>query len=181
MEDNHYHKTSLPFAQTRLAMAAIPDRMKHLKITAKGYPIPFFVKLIDGKPEFKYMDREKQELCIERNLCPICGQKNNKDYAYVITGPIGLKNKVVSDPPMHRECAEYSMAVCPHMLYASAERKTDINASIHAKDKPDHLLLIKCSKWRAKFHQRAGYKLTHFSAHSSVKYIYQDNILIRSD
>lgn len=156
----------------------IPPFLSHLRVDDRGYPVPFFVPWKDGIPQFLYMDQKKQELSMERNLCHICGKKLNKDYAYVITGPVGLMNRVVSDPPMHRECAEFSLAVCPHMLYHRAERKTDeAPASIHVKEKPTHLFLIRCSKWKAKFEPTAGYKLIHFTVAGTEKYIYIDNKL----
>ncbi len=127
----------------------VPPIMKELPLDERGYPIPFFVPMRGGKPEFRYQSREKQELALTRNLCSICGKKLYKGAYWTISGPIGFRNKVASDPPMHEDCARFSLTCCPHMLYPSAERRTEVTfKDIHVQKKPDYLILIKFDKFK---------------------------------
>lgn len=144
----------------------IPVFLSHLKVDQRGYPIPFFVSYIDGKPEFRYMDHVRQEMIIENKLCHICGKKLNKDYNYFISGPIGFKNKISSDAAMHRECAEFSLLACPHLHLQNAERRendelgkeiTNNADPILIKEKPQTLILARASKFKPVKHNGATY------------------------
>jgi hypothetical protein len=84
----------------------IPEFLSHLKVDPRGYPVPFFVKILDGVPQWQYQSDQKRYMAVERHLCHICGKKLHKDYFYFISGPHGLKNKTCSDAAMHRDCAE---------------------------------------------------------------------------
>lgn len=159
----------------------IPKQMSHLKIDPRGYPIPFFVPIVNGEPNFKYADHRKQELAIEKKLCHICGLKLIPKSYYFITGPMGLKNRVVTDAAMHRECAEFSLQACPHMFFQKAERKADEDMAPMAgaliMAKPSELYLIKSDKFEARFNHQYGYKLIHFRVTGTDKFIYVDNKL----
>lgn len=159
----------------------IPATLSHLKVDHRGYPIPFFVPIVNGEPNFKYADEKKQILCIDKGLCHICGNKLIKGVYYFITSPIGLKNKVVTDPAMHKTCAEFSLAVCPHMFFEKTERKADVEPDgPHSPGKPSELYLIKSDKYDAKFYKEFGYRLVHFRVTVSEKYIYVNNKLQKS-
>lgn len=160
----------------------IPKCLSHLKVDERGYPIPFFVPMVEGKPQFLYMDKQKLDKAIDENLCHICGKKLHKDYHYFVSGPMGLQNKVSSDAAMHRDCAEFALAVCPHMLYKKSERKAvnpnySFNETPIMNEKPDFLYLIKSSKYKAKFYPEFGYRLIHYNSVSAEKYIYVNNKL----
>jgi hypothetical protein len=157
----------------------IPESLSHLKVDHRGYPIPFFVPIVNGEPNFKFADQKKQILCIDKGLCHICGIKLIKGVYYFISGPLGLKNKVVTDPAMHKHCAEFALAVCPHMFFEKAERKAEVpeGPSVHAPGKPSELYLIKSDKYEGKFHKEIGYRLVHFRVTGSDKYIYVNNKL----
>lgn len=161
----------------------IPANLSHLKIDARGYPIPFFVPIIEGVPNFKYADHKKQELCIAKGICHICGLKLITGNYFFITGPLGLENKVVTDPAMHKSCAEFALAACPHMFFEKAERKAlpEEGPSPHVQAKPTELYLIKSDKYNAKFYPELKYKLIHFRVISSDKYVYVDNKLSKED
>lgn len=160
----------------------IPKELAHLKIDEKGYPIPFFAPIIDGKPNFKFQDEKKRDLCLLRKLCPICGKKLPKDYSYIITGPLGLQNRISSDAMMHRVCAEFSLSVCPHLYFYKSERKIETSKNPYiVKDKPSELFLVKVSKFKGEFDKIAQTMLIRFTPVSSEKYIYQDNVLIKAE
>jgi hypothetical protein len=157
----------------------IPDNLSHLKVEDRGYPVPFFVPIVEGKPNFKYASQKKQEICIAQSLCHICGNKLIKGSYFFITGPMGLENRTVTDPAMHKSCAEFALAVCPHMLYKKAERKVinEEHFDLHAKNKPDELFLIKADKYESKYYPEYKHRLVHFRVVSTEKYIYINNKL----
>lgn len=64
----------------------IPNCLSHLKTDKRGYPIPFFVPIIDGIPNFKMADAKKWHYATEQNLCWICGKKLPKAHFFFIGG-----------------------------------------------------------------------------------------------
>src|SRR5690348_95410 len=100
----------------------IPERCKKLKVDHRGYPIPYFVSYVDGKPDFRLLDSEKQEICVKYHKCAICGEKLTEGAYFFIGGIMTATNEVSTDPPMHRECAEWSLQICPHLYYEKADR-----------------------------------------------------------
>jgi hypothetical protein len=128
----------------------VPELMKDLKLDQRGYPIPYFATIKDGKPDFRFQDIIKQEEALRRHLCSICGKRLYDDFSYVISGPMGYKNKVSSDAAMHLACADYSIHVCPHLVLQKAERRADDDPRLFTPaeqglliDKPAELFLIK--------------------------------------
>lgn len=101
----------------------IPAFLSHLKVNNNGYPIPYFVAYKDGKPDFRLLDPQKQVFCATHKKCAICGKKLFDKSYYFISGPEGYKNKVSTDPAMHRQCAEYSINSCPHLHLQKAHRR----------------------------------------------------------
>lgn len=103
------------FVEMPLRVRALP------KDPERGYPVPFFVAWVDGKPDFRIADGRKVARCITEKLCWICGQRLGKHLAFVV-GPMCAVNRVSAEPPMHRDCAEYSVAVCPFLLNPKQKR-----------------------------------------------------------
>jgi hypothetical protein len=151
----------------------IPKELQHLKIDGRGYPIPYFVPYVDGKPNFRFTSHIKIWKCVEENLCGICGKKLYKDYSYIITGVIGMGNRVSSDAAMHRVCAEFALVSCPHMFYEKAERKEN-KPGIQPyliTDKVGEVMLVRCKtkfKWRMKDECIFGYQ---YVSHEVYHYI----------
>lgn len=157
----------------------IPEQMAHLRLDEKGYPIPFFAPIVDGKPNFKYQDTKKRDMCIERKLCPICGKKLPKDYSYIVSGPAGYKNGISSDAMMHRACAEFSMLACPHLHFERSERKVDVSPNpAMLPDKPGEIYLVKVSKFKGVYDAHTKAMLIHYKSVSAEKFVYRDNILV---
>jgi hypothetical protein len=167
---------------------SIPKELAHLKIDERGYPIPFFVAKIEGKPDFRILDAKKQLLSADQKLCAICGRKLAKDYVYFISGPMGVQNCVSSDPPMHRVCAEYSLQVCPHLYYEKAERnergelyqklKDGKSADFLIPDKPSVFHMVRANKWE--FKRTQGVNLFHFRVASFETYSYENGHLLKN-
>lgn len=110
-------------ATMRADLPPLPDRMKHLPIDPdRGYPVPFFVPWINGKPEFRTADPNKIMKCLLSNLCWVCGQSLGRNMAFVL-GPMCIVNRVSVEPPSHLECAEYSCRACPFLTKPYMERR----------------------------------------------------------
>lgn len=92
----------------------LTERLKTLPIDSRGYPVPWFVAWIDGKPEFRAADARKWHLAIRDSLCWVCGGKMGAHKTFVI-GPMCGVNRVTSEPPCHLDCAEWSARNCPFL------------------------------------------------------------------
>jgi hypothetical protein len=92
----------------------LPERMRGLPIESRGYPVPFFVGYVDGKPDFRTMDGRKFDLACEKKLCWMCGQRLGAHFTFAI-GPMCAINRVISEPPSHRSCVEYGVRACPFL------------------------------------------------------------------
>jgi hypothetical protein len=117
---------------------AMPARIKALPISPAGFPVPFFVQwLQDGRaspvgagvPDFRIIDSTKFSTCLHTPKCWICGQLMGAHRVFTI-GPMCSINRVISEPPSHRECAEYAVRACPFMANPRMRR--------NVKDLPEH-------------------------------------------
>lgn len=155
----------------------LPALMKALPMDERGYPIPYFVPIVNGKPEFRYQDSEKRDICLKRKVCSICGKKlYNKSY-WFISGPLGLRNRISSDAPMHEDCARYSVNVCPHLVYAKAQCRSDpafADPNI-VRAHPDTIILIKADRYETESYYGKVY--IRFRPVFTERYTYQDNRL----
>ena len=98
----------------RSDLPPLTDRIAKLPIDERGYPVPFFVAWIDGKPEFRAADQEKHKRCLQDNLCWVCGQPLGSFKAFTI-GPMCAINRTTSEPPAHLDCAQWSVKGCPFL------------------------------------------------------------------
>lgn len=112
-----------PHHKLRDGLPPLTDRLKRLPIDERGYPVPFFVAWIDGKPEFRMADPRKQQRCIQNSLCWVCGQLLAEPELAFIIGPMCGINRISSEPPAHMECAEWSVRGCPFMAKPQMERR----------------------------------------------------------
>jgi hypothetical protein len=105
----------------RPELPPIPRRMRRLPVE-RGYPVPWFVAFVDGHYDFRIQDGRKRNLALKENRCWLCGDTLGQYFAFVI-GPMCAINRVSSEPPAHRECAEFSVIACPFLNLAEAERR----------------------------------------------------------
>lgn len=97
----------------------MPIRIRKLPVF-RGYPVPFFVDYLEnGEPEFRAMDPRKFKRCYKEKLCWVCGEPLGKYLAFVI-GPMCALNRITSELPNHRECAEWSAKACPFLSMPKA-------------------------------------------------------------
>lgn len=100
----------------------MPSRWQRLAINDKGYPVPFFVGYVDGKADFRVVDRAKLIRCVRFSCCWLCGEKLGRVKTYVI-GPMCAVNRTTAEPGSHRECAEYAVVTCPFLTLPNAKRR----------------------------------------------------------
>jgi hypothetical protein len=99
----------------------MPSAIAKLPRDDRGYPIPYFAAVVDGKPDFKYADPEKFRKCIKQNRCWICGGVLGVRKWFVL-GPMCTITRTTSEPPCHRECAEFACRACPFLTKPLAKR-----------------------------------------------------------
>jgi hypothetical protein len=96
----------------------------------RDLPIPFATFVgSDNEPDFKVVDETKRLLCIERNLCGLCGEPLKKPIVF-IGGVNCCECRTFFDPGMHEECAIYAVKVCPYLANSDAK---------YSKRDPKHL------------------------------------------
>jgi hypothetical protein len=99
----------------------MPARMRRLPIDERGYPVPAFVAIIDGKPDFRVVKPGYVTDCIRSNRCWLCGEQLGKYKAFVI-GPMCAVNRVSSEPPSHLDCARFACVACPFLTQPKRPR-----------------------------------------------------------
>jgi hypothetical protein len=103
-------------------LGELPPRIKDLPLDPRGWPIPWFVAYVDGLPDFRVMDREKFFRAIRDRLCWVCGQKLGRWLAFSL-GPMCSVSRTISEPPAHRDCAEWSVQHCPFLANPEMVRR----------------------------------------------------------
>lgn len=92
----------------------MPKQIAKLPRDERGYPVPWFVAWDKGKPVFPCADGAKWGHAVRKNVCWVCGQKNDDMLAFVI-GPMCGINRTTSEPPCHVTCALFSAQACPFL------------------------------------------------------------------
>lgn len=92
----------------------------------RGLPRLYTAIEVDGVVDFATTDMARWMECIRTGRCGVCGFFIHSTRRFAIGGPESKGQKAFFDPPMHRECAEWSFDNCPYMTgrvsYQSAER-----------------------------------------------------------
>jgi hypothetical protein len=99
----------------------LPSRMRSLPVDHRGFPVPWFVAWIDGKPDFPIAEGRKIMLAHRKGLCWVCGGALGRIKAFVI-GPMCAINRTSSEPPSHLECARFSALHCPFLTKPRMKR-----------------------------------------------------------
>lgn len=113
----------------RIRNIPLPERMRHLPVSPTGFPVPWFVSRDDaGNYDFRAIHYDRIGKAVKQRLCWLCGQTLGRHLAFVI-GPMCAVNRVSSEPPSHRHCAEYAVKACPFLTQPRMRR--------NSKDLPD--------------------------------------------
>lgn len=109
--------------QYRPGLPPLPAYMRDLALSDKGYPVPYFVRIREGQPDFQLADPDKWMRCVEQGRCWICGKPLGAFKVFAI-GPMAGINRISAEPPSHLDCAEYAVAACPFLLHPKAKRRS---------------------------------------------------------
>lgn len=107
------------------ALVPIPDRMQRLERDRRGYPIPAVVLRDDlGQPHFTVNDTRVVQALASAGACHLCGERLGA-HKWFAGGPCSALHPAgaYNDGPMHRECAQYALKVCPYLSRANAWSK----------------------------------------------------------
>lgn len=107
----------------REGLPPLPPRMRKLPVDDRKYPVPWFVKWFDGKPDFRVANSIKFKSAVSYGLCWVCGESLGKFKTFVV-GPMCTVNRITSEPACHLDCAQFAVTACPFMLLPAAQRKT---------------------------------------------------------
>ena len=99
----------------------LPKRLARRPVSERGFPVPWFVSFIKDKWDFVNLDPRKIVEAYRRKICWLCGEPLGQYFAFVI-GPMCSINRVSSEPPSHRDCAEYAVRACPFLARPNAKR-----------------------------------------------------------
>ena len=105
-------------------MADLPDppaNIARLPRDHRGYPVPWFVEWIDGKPDFRIASGRRFRHALRLNLCWVCGTPRSRRATFVV-GPMCAINRTSSEPPSHRVCAVYAAQACPFLTDPARRR-----------------------------------------------------------
>jgi hypothetical protein len=70
----------------------------------------------EGKPVFAKPHMVRQRQSVARFVCTVCGKPTPEDDRYWFgLGEIREGYFMTTEAPVHRECAEHSLKVCPHL------------------------------------------------------------------
>lgn len=103
------------------SMPPLPARFLSLPVNDRGFPVPWFVATIDGKPDFRVVRPGGAAIARKHHICWLCGQKLGQYLAFVI-GPMCSINRISSEPPCHLECAQFAAMACPFLIKPGARR-----------------------------------------------------------
>lgn len=166
----------------------IPKQMSHLPLDDRGYPIPRFAAERGGEADFRLIDARKMARAVQEGRCAVCGKKLDF-YKYIITGPLGYRNRAVTDPAMHEACARYSLKACPHLAMKNAQRREAglkeagayTDDPLHVKEKPDHVALVCIKSQRLEWISAAKRPVIIFDPVDVEWYTYDDHQLVPFD
>lgn len=113
-----------PYHAVRPGLPPLPKRIAALPLDERGYPIPFFVAYLDGKPDFRIGDPEKVLRCVHENLCWTCGQPLGRFTTFPV-GPMCVITGTAPEPPEHLDCAIWSVQACPFLSKPNMVRRED--------------------------------------------------------
>ena len=149
--------------------------MRTLGKDHRGYPIPFLV-LRDktGQPHFTINDIRKRAECVRKGLCAICGKPFERSRMFLLEGRgnwnemwfVGgsrvflHENGAFTDPPVHRECGEYALRVCPFLAARNWSGRIDAG-TVKPGSLPDAIALVKNELMLPALPERFGFGLTY--------------------
>lgn len=112
-----------PGSPRTLENCPMPARVARLPRNRQGYPIPWFVAVLDdGTRDFRIADGERHFDAVRFGLCWICGGPLGRHKAFTL-GPMCAVNRISPEPPSHVDCAIYAARVCPFLATPQMRRR----------------------------------------------------------
>lgn len=119
-------------AEVRAELPPVPKRLRKMPVEKRGYPVPWFVAWLDedrnllpageGTPDFRVIKPGAIAEAHNRKRCWMCGETLGAYVAFTI-GPMCAINRICSEPPSHRDCAEFAARACPFLVRPHAKRR----------------------------------------------------------
>lgn len=106
----------------KLSALQVPRRLRARPVDERGFLVPWFVAIVDGKPDHRVVDTDKMAPAIKHRLCWLCGEPLGRFGTFII-GPMCLVSLNVSEPPSHQDCARFAVQACPFLTQPKAERR----------------------------------------------------------
>lgn len=106
----------------RAGLPPLPPKMRSLPIDERGYPVPYFVTWVDGKPDHRIADTAKMPGAFRNSMCWMCGSPLGRFKSFCI-GPMCSITRTIAEPPSHLECVTYAAQACPWMTRPQAKRR----------------------------------------------------------
>lgn len=100
----------------------MPESVARRPRDHRGYPIPWFVARIKGKPDFRVVRPNGVAIAVAAGGCWICGEQLSGYLAFTI-GPMCAVNRVTSEPPAHPGCALFAARACPFLTRPHMRRR----------------------------------------------------------
>jgi hypothetical protein len=102
----------------------IPFHLSKNDRDRRGFPIPFIVyRDMKGVPHFTVDDTAAVNLALSKKLCGLCGKPLKVGQLWLIGGPASfLDDGIFTVPPAHKDCARYSIQVCPFLAVPNYSR-----------------------------------------------------------
>jgi len=107
--------------ELREDLPPLPKRMQSNALDHRGFPIPYFVAYVDGKPDFRIIDPDKMAKCFVHKKCWLCGDKMGRYMTFVV-GPMCVINRTSGEPPCHKDCAVFAAEACPFLIRPNMRR-----------------------------------------------------------
>lgn len=96
----------------------------------RGIPVPYVnVITADGECDFTAVDTGRSLRCARERLCSLCGTPMGGLVAF-IGGAECERQRRYLDPPMHPECGEAAMRLCPYLSAPYARRPAADGAAV---------------------------------------------------
>jgi len=99
-----------------------PPEIARLPVEERGFPVPYFVTWIDGRPEFRGVDPDHVADADRRGVCWVCGGKLPGLKCFVV-GPMCTVNRLSAEPPSHPSCSRFAAVACPFLSRPQAKRR----------------------------------------------------------
>ena len=101
----------------------MPEQIAKLPKDERGYPITYIAAYINGKADLGIQDTAKVQSCVREWRCHVCGEKLGKLGYFIAYEPVPKRPRFL-DPAVHRDCALYSLQVCPYLANPSAKHRS---------------------------------------------------------